>query len=214
MKLCLQTCSFLVLDETNKILIRELRLSDVEELWKIHLELFPVQYPLAYIKSFLEKSTYCIVAIETDQENKKRIIAFVTIRLEWVSSFSTARKGYVSTFGVIPEKRRMKIASDLMNLMLDIMNKHYNIQTLHLHMQQSNIAAKTFYVNTGWTIVDDLKNYYHLPGQCCDAYYMVYNIPSDFVPFFKNRIEIDKSIQNKLNSGQSLSWLQSFFYNK
>ncbi|EAY17678.1 acetyltransferase, GNAT family protein [Trichomonas vaginalis G3] len=199
---------------SNRIRIRELRKEDCMQLWKLHSELFPVEYPYSYILSFLNNSSYCIVATVKNEKNTDKIIAFVSLHLEWKSVFSTDRTAYVSTFGVIEEKRRSKIGSDIMNVIFDVMLKHYKIHHMYLHMQQSNLAAKNYYLNTGWKITKDLKDFYHIKNQCNDAYYMTYDIPDNFVPLFKNMLEIDQSIQKKVNAPQNLAWISSFFKNK
>jgi ribosomal protein S18 acetylase RimI-like enzyme len=67
------------------------------------------------------------------------------------------RVGWIATLGVLPEYRRLGIASAL----LERTEREMNLPNVRLSVRRSNEAAITLYHKYGYRMVDVWRNYYH-----------------------------------------------------
>ena len=120
-----------------------------------------------YMNDLLEiKNNRCLILFD---KTKDIIIAFATYSLN----------GYISTFGVHTDYRRMGIGKYLLKCTLKSMiDDQCYITTLHC--AQKNIAAVNLYKSVGYEIMAELQDFYWDDDQYgADAYWMKMSLPKN-----------------------------------
>ncbi len=93
--------------------------------------------------------------------------------LSMFSIFHRAKKGHTVSVAVIPEYRRKKIATQLIQASIEAM-KEYGANELYLEVRMSNNTAVKLYQSLEFKIVKELRHYYRdMEG----AYLMAQKVP-------------------------------------
>ena len=79
--------------------------------------------------------------------------------LSLFSIFHRAKKGHTVSIAVLPEYRRSKVATKLINASSEAM-REYGADELFLEVRMSNTAAVKLYESLEYKIVKELRHYY------------------------------------------------------
>jgi ribosomal protein S18 acetylase RimI-like enzyme len=92
------------------------------------------------------------------------VVGTVCCRLEHLSAVKDQKdrgcKLYIMTLGVLAPYRRLKIGSTMLKKILELASKNKNIMEVQLHVQTNNEEAIAFYKNFGFSIIQEVKDYY------------------------------------------------------
>ena len=114
-------------------------------------------------------------------KNKDIIIAFSTYGLS----------GYISSFGVHKEYRRLGIGKYLLDTTLKSMVDH-NLWKTDLHCAQLNEAAVKLYKSVGYEVYAEIENFYHFDDpDGSDAYWMKMDLPESENKEIKNTLHLN-----------------------
>ncbi len=88
--------------------------------------------------------------------------------------FRISKAGHVISIAVLPEYRRLGIASALLKNAMKILKEVYDCSEVFLEVRVSNTPAINLYEKLGFMKVDRIKRYY-IDGE--DAYLMARELP-------------------------------------
>ena len=140
-----------------KIEIGDITPANIQQLKVINVSTLPVRYTDKFYNDLL--------ALYGKQYMKFAVwhgfnIGAVCARVEKHETKEDFSKLYIMTINVIPAYRRRKIASTLLNHILEKAAKDSNILEVYLHVQTSNADAKQFYLSHGFIEIGIVENYY------------------------------------------------------
>ena len=166
----------------------------LQEVRRLHEELFPVVYARAFYESLLTDEMDAVVALdaeaaaaaeaedpEGDDDGRmpsvvkgSRLVlgvstTRVTVDTDWLCR--TTRTGYLSTFGVTGAARRRRIGSSLLDISLRRL-RDAGCGTVHLHVLTDNHTAIDFYKRHGFRTMRTLESYYLIHQTYRDAFHM------------------------------------------
>lgn len=144
--------------------------ADIDEVWKLHLDLFEVKYERKTISSFLNKSYLCLLLV--DARNNSEIVGVSVSERRWVAYCSSERVCYLATFGIRKDLQRTGLGSFLFRLTCHIQRKHFGVTRMSLNMLQTNQGVYRFYESVGMIAQKILPNYYTFDGQKHDSVVM------------------------------------------
>jgi ribosomal protein S18 acetylase RimI-like enzyme len=157
---------------SKSFVVRLLTSADIQEVLEVHLLLFEVKYSRHTIESFLRDKYLALVMVDVSDRSKEKIIGVSVTSREWISLCSTEKRGYLSTFGILPEWRRNGLGTYLFRLTCHILRFHYNVEEIALHMLQSNRSSYGFYQSVGMNATLILPEYYNFDDSKHTAVYM------------------------------------------
>ena len=105
--------------------------------------------------------------------------------------------GYLNTFGVIDEYRRLGIGTKLMEKYINEM-KNRNCVALYLHVIEHNNSAIKFYEKMKWSHAGVKKNYYYYDNSFYDGV-IFYYVLMENVAFQTVQIDNNASTQSQTN---------------
>lgn len=211
-KIIYQTKHQCIADEVFYAKINE---SYIDELVLLHREWFPTYYDKEYFKKFLVKQNYIAIGAfvkimgndyliasclgEIVSENKFREnVADVLYEKSFFDWFSPNELcGYLNTFGVIDEYRRLGIGTKLMEKYINEM-KNRNCVALYLHVIEHNNSAIKFYEKMKWSHAGVKKNYYYYDNSFYDGV-IFYYVLMENVAFQTVQIDNNASTQSQTN---------------
>lgn len=140
-----------------KIEIGDITPANIQQLKVINVSTLPVRYTDKFYNDLL--------GLYGKQYMKFAVwhgfnIGAVCARVEKHEAKEKFSKLYIMTINVIPAYRRRKIASTLLNHILEKAAKDPSILEVYLHVQTSNSDAKQFYISHGFTEIGIVENYY------------------------------------------------------
>lgn len=139
------------------IMIANITPANIQQLKSINIATLPVRYTDKFYNDLLVQwgSEYMQYAIWHGFN-----IAAVCARVEKHDVKEGFSRLYIMTINVLPAYRRKKIASRLLNYVLDLAKKDEKIIEAYLHVQVTNNDAKQLYLSHGFEQTDYVKDYY------------------------------------------------------
>jgi ribosomal protein S18 acetylase RimI-like enzyme len=156
---------------THPFLVRLMRRSDIDELVGCHGAILEVCYQRATIESFLRGDHLSLLIVFVDGA-REAIIGFSVSSRQWMSACSTQRTAYLSTFGILPEFQRRGLGAYLFRLTCHVLQAHYQVYDIHLHMLKEKRSTYDFYIAQRMVAVSVLRQYYTFDGKKHDAVFM------------------------------------------
>ncbi|MHA2249121.1 MAG: GNAT family N-acetyltransferase [Candidatus Kariarchaeaceae archaeon] len=144
----------------DKLIIREPRISDLEDIVHINRKCLPENYPVAYFIELI-KSWH---ATSTVAELEGKVVAYNIVRIEkssltpWRSK--SASKGHVISIAVMPEYRRMGIGKKMMLDVMDKLKMNGSVKKITLEVRESNSGAIGMYKTLNFISAKILSHYY------------------------------------------------------
>ena len=172
--------------ESLSIDMRPLQASDIEDLEKLQLQLFPVSYSKSFYEELLDSTqTQTILSID---KSTNQIVGVLTARfhsdyqsfLHWLLGYSGFKSGYIMTLGVLNTYRRKGIASSMLHQIEMDLKEKQQCKKMTLHCKVDNDAAIAFYKAHGFRIGSRLSNYYFINKKKEDAFFLEKNIDEKF----------------------------------
>ena len=147
------------------MIIRKVKKEDFEQVYQIEQTCFKDPYPRKHLEyEFFENPINIILVAEEDE----KIVGFI----DFMVTFNSAT---IVQIAVLPEYRKQKIATNLLNEMENCFPKDLDdvVENVTLEVRKSNEAAINLYKKDGYEIIVEKKHYYP-DGE--DAIYMVKRI--------------------------------------
>ena len=147
------------------MIIRKVKKEDFEQVYQIEQTCFKDPYPRKHLEyEFFENPINIILVAEVDE----KIVGFI----DFMVTFNSAT---IVQIAVVPEYRKQKIATNLLNEMEKSFPKDLDdvVENVTLEVRKSNEAAINLYKKDGYEIIVEKKHYYP-DGE--DAIYMVKRI--------------------------------------
>jgi ribosomal-protein-alanine N-acetyltransferase len=149
--------------------VREASLRDLDDVITINRRVLPENYPSWFFLEHLEQFPKAFIIAEMDN----RVVGYVMSRVEygWSNLFKNrvVRKGHVISVGVLPEARRLGIATRMLLRSMKAMRVYYEAAEVYLEVRVSNAPAISLYQRLGFHVVRRIPQYYS-DGE--DAYLM------------------------------------------
>ncbi len=133
----------------TSLTIRNARVEDIDEIYRIEVKSFKIPYPRHYLKILLRMAPqYFLVA----EENGKVV--------GYISGVARISKiGHIVSIAVDPDYRRRGIGNLLIEALLKKF-KNDKMKKVRLEVRVSNKPAINLYVKIGFKIERRIKNYY------------------------------------------------------
>ena len=144
--------------------LRDFRPEDLKEVMHINRTCLPENYSSYFFMSIHRNYPDLFLVAERGG----RVVGYIMCRVE-KSFFSRKVKGHVISIAVMPEHRRMGIATALMKEALSRMAERYGASECFLEVRVSNTPAINLYEKLGFKKADVIPHYY-LDGE--DAFLM------------------------------------------
>ena len=147
------------------MIIRKVNKEDFKQVYQIEQTCFKDPYPRKHLEyEFFENPINIILVAEEDE----KIVGFI----DFMVTFNSAT---IVQIAVLPEYRKQKIATNLLNEMENCFPKDLDdvVENVTLEVRKSNEAAINLYKKDGYEIIVEKKHYYP-DGE--DAIYMVKRI--------------------------------------
>ncbi|MBS7655781.1 ribosomal protein S18-alanine N-acetyltransferase [Candidatus Bathyarchaeota archaeon] len=128
--------------------IRRAKKEDLNQVYAIELLSFKNPYPKYLFDSFLSDSSILFLVCLSYEE----LIGYIIASLK-------NRSGHIISLAVHPKFRRKGVGSTLLREILNLMKKA-KILFVKLEVNESNVAAISFYKKHGFKFVKEIKNYY------------------------------------------------------
>jgi ribosomal-protein-alanine N-acetyltransferase len=156
-------------DGKTEFVVREAATKDLNDVITINRRVLPENYPSWFFVEHLEQFPKAFVVAEVD----RRVVGYVMSRVEYGwSNFAKGkpvRKGHIVSVGVLPEARRLGIATVMMLRAMKAMKVYYGAAEVYLEVRVSNTPAISLYEKLGYRVVGRIPKYYS-DGE--DAYLM------------------------------------------
>jgi len=154
----------------DEIVVREVRVGELEVVKAINERVLPENYPLSFYYSIATEWGDIFLVAELDG----RIVGYIMNRVEnhfSVKSFrpGIVRKGHILSIAVLPEFQGRGIGSALLVEGMKRMRENHRVDSVYLEVRVSNIRAINFYRKFGFEIRNVIPAYYR-DGE--DAYLM------------------------------------------
>lgn len=140
-------------------MIRFAKTEDIESIYSVMKISLPDCWSLSSIKEYIGTS------IVFEDENSA-VCGFIIYS-------AVLDEADILEIAVTPEKRRHKIATELLNYFLDLC-RDQNISSVFLEVRSKNLPAISLYAKCGFTPISERKNYYHYPPD--DALIMNFSV--------------------------------------
>ena len=156
-------------DGKTEYVIREATLKDLNDVIAINRSVLPENYPPWFFLEHLEQFPKAFIVAEIGG----RVVGYVMSRVEYGWSNLVrgrpVKKGHIVSVGVLPEARRLGIATAMMSRAMKAMKIFYGASEVYLEVRVSNTPAISLYEKLGYKIVGRVPRYYS-DGE--DAYIM------------------------------------------
>ena len=156
-------------DGKTEYVIREATLKDLNDVIAINRSVLPENYPPWFFLEHLEQYPKAFIVAEIGG----RVVGYVMSRVEYGWSNLVrgrpVKKGHIVSVGVLPEARRLGIATAMMSRAMKAMKTFYGASEVYLEVRVSNTPAISLYEKLGYKIVGRVPRYYS-DGE--DAYIM------------------------------------------
>ena len=156
-------------DGKTEFVVREATMKDLNAVVAINREVLPENYPTWFFVEHLEQYPKAFIVAEVGG----RVVGYLMSRVEYGwSNFvkgKPVRKGHIVSVGVLPEARRLGIATAMMLRAMKAMKMYYGATEVYLEVRVSNTPAISLYEKLGYRVVGRIPKYYS-DGE--DAYLM------------------------------------------
>ncbi|ABL88241.1 [SSU ribosomal protein S18P]-alanine acetyltransferase [Pyrobaculum islandicum DSM 4184] len=156
-------------DGKTEFIIREATLKDINDVVAINRKVLPENYPVWFFVEHLEQFPKAFIVAEVGG----KIVGYVMSRVEYgwsnIERGKVVKKGHIVSVGVLPEARRLGIATAMMLRAMRAMKIYYSATEVYLEVRVSNTPAISLYEKLGYKIVGRIPRYYS-DGE--DAYLM------------------------------------------
>ncbi len=156
-------------DGKTEFVVRETTMKDLNAVVAINREVLPENYPTWFFVEHLEQYPKAFIVAEVGG----RVVGYLMSRVEYGwSNFvkgKPVRKGHIVSVGVLPEARRLGIATIMMLRAMKAMKVYYGAAEVYLEVRVSNTPAISLYEKLGYKVVGRIPKYYS-DGE--DAYLM------------------------------------------
>jgi ribosomal-protein-alanine N-acetyltransferase len=156
-------------DEKTEFVVREATMKDLNAVVAINREVLPENYPTWFFVEHLEQFPKAFIVAEVGG----RVVGYVMSRVEYgwsnLLKGKPVRKGHIVSVGVLPEARRLGIATVMMLRAMKAMKVYYGAAEVYLEVRVSNTPAISLYEKLGYKVVGRIPRYYS-DGE--DAYLM------------------------------------------
>lgn len=154
--------------EKLEFTVRTFQPEDLERVVYINRTCLPENYTPSFFMEHHRKypEAFLVATI------KSVVVGYVMSRVEWGLSYVSrgiVKRGHIVSIAVLPEYRRMGIASELLEKAMKALREVYGCREVYLEVRVSNIPAISLYNKFGYRRVKTIKSYY-LDGE--DAYLM------------------------------------------
>ena len=211
----------------EEIKFEKIEMLYLNNLLLLHKEWFPVDYSKEYFIKFLEKNNvFFSIGAFIIINNKKYLIGSILYEICKESKFrknipyilydqniidlcfSNNKCAYVNTIGVIDEYRKLKVATKLIEFMIeDLKNK--NVIAVFLHVILHNKSAITFYEKINWNYWGIIKEHYQINNKIFDAkvFYFIIN------EYYEKKHYLEIKSKNNLTSKNCLEKIYNTIIN-
>lgn len=147
-------------DGKTEYVIREATLKDLNDVIAINRSVLPENYPPWFFLEHLEQFPKAFIVAEIGG----RVVGYVMSRVEYGWSNLVrgrpVKKGHIVSVGVLPEARRLGIATAMMSRAMKAMKIFYGASEVYLEVRVSNTPAISLYEKLGYKIVGRVPKYY------------------------------------------------------
>ncbi|ABO09568.1 ribosomal protein S18-alanine N-acetyltransferase [Pyrobaculum calidifontis] len=156
-------------DGKTEYVIREVTMRDLNAVIEINRKVLPENYPPWFFVEHIEQYPKAFIVAEVGG----KVVGYVMSRVEfgwsYIAKGKTAKKGHIVSVGVLPEARRLGIATAMMLRALKALKNYYDTTEVYLEVRVSNTPAISLYEKLGFRVVGRIPRYYS-DGE--DAYIM------------------------------------------
>ncbi len=156
-------------DKGQVMQIRQASTADLPRIMMINRLCLPENYTYYFFDSILQSYPKTFLVAEVNGE----IVGYVMCRVEHglskLDRLNMKRLGHIISIAVLPDHRRMGIATALLKRALEVLKEEYKCSEAFLEVRVSNHPAISLYQKLGLAIVRISKGYY-IDGE--DAYVM------------------------------------------
>lgn len=153
----------------RRYILREFRASDLNAVVSINRRVLPENYPEWFFMEHHLSFPKAFIVAEMNGE----LVGYMMNRVEYgwsyVNKGRAAKKGHVVSIGVLPQARRIGIATNMMLRGMNAMRAFYEAEEVFLEVRVSNTPAISLYKKLGFEIAGRIPRYYS-DGE--DAYIM------------------------------------------
>ncbi len=153
----------------TEFVVRETTMKDLNAVVAINREVLPENYPTWFFVEHLEQYPKAFIVAEVGG----RVVGYLMSRVEYgwsnLLKGKPVRKGHIVSVGVLPEARRLGIATIMMLRAMKAMKVYYGAAEVYLEVRVSNTPAISLYEKLGYKVVGRIPRYYS-DGE--DAYLM------------------------------------------
>ena len=156
-------------DKSQTVQIRQASPADLPRVMMINRLCLPENYTYSFFDSILQSypKTFLVAEVNGD------VVGYVMCRVEHglskLDRLSMKRLGHIISIAVLPDHRRMGIATALLTKALEVLRDEYRCSEAFLEVRVSNHLAISLYHKLGFEITKISKGYY-IDGE--DAYVM------------------------------------------
>lgn len=147
-------------DGKTVFVIREATTKDLNDVIMINRKVLPENYPTWFFVEHLEQFPKAFIVAEIDG----RVVGYVMSRVEYgwsnIQKGKAVRKGHIVSVGVLPEARRLGIATAMMLRAMKAMKVFYGASEVYLEVRVSNTPAISLYEKLGYKVVGRIPGYY------------------------------------------------------
>ncbi|AAL63017.1 ribosomal protein S18-alanine N-acetyltransferase [Pyrobaculum aerophilum] len=147
-------------DGKTEFIIREATLKDLNDIISINRKVLPENYPNWFFVEHLEQFPKAFIVAEIEG----KVVGYVMSRVEYgwsnIHRGKAVRKGHIVSVGVLPEARRLGIATAMMLRAMKAMKVYYGASEVYLEVRVSNTPAISLYEKLGYKVVGRIPRYY------------------------------------------------------
>jgi len=143
---------------SERIVIRDYRPEDLEEVYEIERSSFPDAWPKSQLRLYRPPQAQFLVAT-LGEEVVGYVIGKVERSLEDRLFFSSGKVGHVLNIAVLPELRRSGIGTRMMAALEELFRRE-GAERVRLEVRDSNLGAQRFYEELGYRIKKRSRLYY------------------------------------------------------
>lgn len=156
-------------DKSQTVQIRQASPADLPRVMMINRLCLPENYTYFFFDSILQSYPKAFLVAEVGDEVVGYVMCRVEHGLSKLDKLNMKRLGHIISIAVLPEHRRMGIATALLTKALEMLKEEYRCSEAFLEVRVSNDPAISLYRRLGFEVVKILRGYY-VDGE--DAYVM------------------------------------------
>lgn len=138
----------------NKIEITQAGIIDIRQLYKCNKKCLPISYNFDDYIDFILSNNKIVLLAKINYATTGYIIG---------QHYPKINRLHIMSFAVYPQFRRQNIGTILMNKLITFSKKKFpKMNKISLYVMESNIIAQKFYLSMGFSINNEIQNYYSL----------------------------------------------------